>query len=213
MSVAPATPKLYMTPQISKRRDGLCPSLVDFRYNTSKAVKKNPGGINKPYRTNLELLLQIKATDGKTQEELVLSTLVASMQEAIDELVGPDEDIVSQVFEPKGCEWKLEINPNCNGADENYRLEVVLFANELSGVVNYLADTLLCVKGEPDLNPLAPPLKGYREAKQVFELLSLKVRKAIVRFEFPDFPEGCKGRPFREIYQLNARVSCINVDV
>jgi hypothetical protein len=28
-----------------------------------------------------------------------------------------------------------------------------------------------------------------------------------VRLEFPEFPEGCKGRAFREVYQLNARVS------
>jgi hypothetical protein len=35
----------------------------------------------------------------------------------------------------------------------------------------------------------------------------LQVRKAIVKLEFPEFPEGCKGKPFRDVYQLNARVS------
>ena len=51
------------------------------------------------------------------------------------------------------------------------------------------------------------PMKGFREAKSSFDFLVLQVRKAVVKLEFPEFPEGCKGRPFREVYQLNARVS------
>lgn len=43
--------------------------------------------------------------------------------------------------------------------------------------------------------------------KKVFDEVALDVKKAIVRCEMPEFPEGCKGRTFREIYQLNARVS------
>jgi len=36
--------------------------------------------------------------------------------------------------------------------------------------------------------------------------MALDVRKALVRVEFPVFPEGCKDRTFREVYQLNARL-------
>lgn len=43
--------------------------------------------------------------------------------------------------------------------------------------------------------------------KKVFDEVALDVKKAVVRCEMPEFPEGCKGRQFREIYQLNARVS------
>lgn len=205
---APPSPKLYMTPHLQKRKDGLFPSLCDFsRGNSSKGVKRNPGGINKPYRTNLDLLLQIKASTHEEREGLALAKIVESIHEALDELVGPDHDIVSKVFNATGCEWSLEFNSSLNEADANYGLEVILFCNEVEGVTNYVCDCLLVPKGIVDPNPLAPPLNGYREAKQVFEVLSLSVRKAIVKFEFPDFPEGCQGRPFREVYQLNARVS------
>jgi hypothetical protein len=40
-----------------------------------------------------------------------------------------------------------------------------------------------------------------------FELFALDVKKALVRVEFPIFPEGCREKTFREVYQLNARVS------
>ena len=204
----PKSPKLYMTPQLQKRKDGLFPSFCDFsRGNSSKGVKKNPGGINKPYRTNLDLLLQIKGDTPEQREEIALTKLVESINEAMDEIIGQDQDIVSKEFSSSGCEWNLEFNPTLNDADKNYALEVILFCNQVEGVPNFVCDCLLVPKGDVDPNPLAPPLKGYREAKQTFELLSLIVRKAIVRFEFPDFPEGCQGRPFREVYQLNARVS------
>jgi len=41
---------------------------------------------------------------------------------------------------------------------------------------------------------------------KAFGDVALDVRKALVRVEFPVFPEGCKDRTFREVYQLNARL-------
>ena len=122
-------------------------------------------------------------------------------------------DVASCEFTPQGCTWKLEIVPNLNDADKNYRLEVQLLVNEIHGVTNYVVDTLLIPKGDVDPNPLAPPLKGYREAKATFDLVGIAARKAVVRLEFPEFPEGCKGRAFRDVYQLNARVSGSFMDV
>ena len=49
--------------------------------------------------------------------------------------------------------------------------------------------------------------------KKVFDEVALDVKKAVVRCEMPEFPEGCKGRTFREIYQLNARVRSVFVCV
>jgi hypothetical protein len=199
-----------MTPHLKKRKDGLSPSFLELGEGNTvspSSQRDNPGGSNKHYRTNSELLLQIKEKNGIRKEDQEIPALVEAIHDAIDEMVGPEEDIFSVDFVPSGCTWHLELSSGLNDADENYRLEVVLLANHADGANHYVADTLLVCKGEVDPNPLAPPLKGYREAKQVFETLSLKVRKAIVRYEFPDFPEGCKGRPFREVYQLNARVS------
>ena len=42
-----------------------------------------------------------------------------------------------------------------------------------------------------------------------FELIALDLKKALVRVEFPMFPEGCREKTFREVYQLNARVSFV----
>lgn len=55
---------------------------------------------------------------------------------------------------------------------------------------------------------LSAGLEQERQAifKKMFDEFALMVKKAIVKCEFPEFPEGCKGRPFREVYQLNARL-------
>ena len=46
-----------------------------------------------------------------------------------------------------------------------------------------------------------------RANAKAFGEICLDVRKALARVEFPAFPEGCGERTFREVYQLNARVS------
>lgn len=196
-----------MTPQVAKRKDGLCASLLDLN-DATRAIKPQ-GGLNKPYRTNSRLLLQLRGRDNSHSDVEELQGLTEAVEKAVRKSIDKEGPIINYRFKAQGCSWHLELGPNLNDADENYFIEVALFANEVSGVANYVVDVMLKPKGEVDPNPLAPPLKGFREAKDVFEELALKVRKAIVRLEFPEFPEGCKGRPFREVYQLNARVSLV----
>lgn len=206
------TPKLYLTPQIEKRRDGICPSLLTIKEGKDKS-KAPPGGLSKPYRTNSILLLQVKERPNQSREECELKTLADSVSGALKDIVNPDEgEIVALAFKPEGCVWKMEFDPSLNSADKHYRIEVILYANMIDGVTNYEVDTVLIPKVPVDPNPLAPTLKGFKEAKEVYDVLVLSVRKAIVRLEFPEFPEGCKGRPFREVYQLNARVSFHHFD-
>lgn len=45
------------------------------------------------------------------------------------------------------------------------------------------------------------------DIKNAVEWLSYGIRRSMARSMFPQFPEGCQGRPFREIYQLNKKVS------
>ncbi|KAL9184891.1 hypothetical protein ACHAXT_002668 [Thalassiosira profunda] len=57
----------------------------------------------------------------------------------------------------------------------------------------------------------APQFRGTpgpweRANLRAFGEVVLDVRKALARAEFPAFPEGCRGRTFREAYQLNARL-------
>uniref|UniRef100_A0A6U3VKJ7 Protein kinase domain-containing protein n=1 Tax=Ditylum brightwellii TaxID=49249 RepID=A0A6U3VKJ7_9STRA len=42
--------------------------------------------------------------------------------------------------------------------------------------------------------------------KETFDFIGFDIKKALVRCEMPEFPEGCKGKTFRELYQLNARL-------
>jgi hypothetical protein len=70
--------------------------------------------------------------------------------------------------------------------------------------VAYVVETTLVPKPKALTGPNDP---GFKEGKACFDYVALQVRKAVVKCEFPDFPEGCKGKPFRDVYQLNARVS------
>jgi hypothetical protein len=196
---------VFMTPYLAKRKDGICPSLL--LPSSIDPKQSNPGGLSKHYQTKSGLLLQVKCSDSKDRAAVEFQTILDNVNEALEELTSPTEDVVSMDFNPQGCEWTLELNPSLNDADQSYFLSVICLANELEGTTNYVVDTRLMPKGEIDTSPLAPPLKGYREAKATFDFVGLQVRKAIVKLEFPEFPEGCKGKPFRDVYQLNARVS------
>ncbi|KAL7576338.1 hypothetical protein ACA910_018154 [Epithemia clementina (nom. ined.)] len=197
------SPQLYMTPQLQKRRDGLCPGL--FLAHSDAIYKRNSGGVSKEYRTNSKLLLQIEEREGIPREILELQTIVDSVSAALKEFVSNSRDVISLDFIPKGCIWIIELNSGMGEADECFRLEVRVLANDINGITNYVVDTILQPKMQ-NHNSIAPPLPGTKEAKPVFDLLCIAVRKSVVRLEFPEFPEGCKGVAFREIYQLNARL-------
>mmetsp|Transcript_837 Transcript_837/g.1387 ORF Transcript_837/g.1387 Transcript_837/m.1387 type:complete len:891 (+) Transcript_837:244-2916(+) len=48
---------------------------------------------------------------------------------------------------------------------------------------------------------------NYRDdMKNAMEWVSYGIRRSMARSMFPQFPEGCQGRPFREIYQLNKKL-------
>jgi serine/threonine protein kinase len=196
--VTPQTPQLYMTPQWAKRRDGLCPSLLnmDSKMDSSRS---NPGGHNKPYQTNSNLLLQCK------EEATQLQSLVETVSSAIKKIVSTKagSEITSVRLVPQGITWKLVLTNK--DAEQSYKLRVNVAANERDGLIHYYIDTILSPK-KVDSNSLAATPKGYAEAKSAFDALNLVVRKAVVGLEFPEFPEGCKGQQFREVYQLNARL-------
>jgi len=193
-----------MTPYLSKRRDGLCPSLLVASAIDPK--QSNPAGASKNYQTRSNLLLQVDgASPGKDRRAVEFQTMIDCIKTALEGIVAPTEDLVSIVFNPQGCEWTMELNQSLNDADEHYYMSVICFANDSGqNITNYVVDTRLTPKEKLDTNEA--PLQGFKEAKAVHEYVALKVRKAIVSLEFPEFPEGCKGRAFRDVYQLNARV-------
>jgi hypothetical protein len=121
--------------------------------------------------------------------------------EAMTDTQRGTKDFASMTFEPQGCVWTLEFNPSLRA--QNYQVQVVCRGcADSEGHNAYVVDSLLVPKKK---HSKADP--GFKEATTAFEFAGLQIRKSIVKLEFPDFPEGCKGRPFREVYQLNARVS------
>lgn len=192
--------QLYLTPVLKKRKDGLAPTLLRERQTD------NGSAVSKSYRTSSFLLHSLK---GKAKDEAAeLQAIVVSVQECLEDLEGPDQDYVGLDFTPQGCSWVMGLSPSIgNSAHHSYYVEVNCAARQLPGANNTAYEvTCNLVPKVKNHDPKAPNLKGFKEAKAAFDFLVLQVRKAVVKLEFPEFPEGCKGRPFREIYQLNARV-------
>mmetsp|Transcript_28918 Transcript_28918/g.78343 ORF Transcript_28918/g.78343 Transcript_28918/m.78343 type:complete len:530 (-) Transcript_28918:1443-3032(-) len=200
---------VYLTPQIeklAKRREGLCPSLLREDHLRLLQSKNGNGlaAITKSYQTNSKLLTaDIQELKNDAEE---LQFIISSIQKYLDKIVDEKKhkmDLISMKFKPKGCTWFLEINPDVGAT--NYMITVVCFAKSGgNGITAFVVDTNLVGKGSDSLTSTSLP--GFREAKGVLEFTALTVRKGVVRCEFPVFPEGLKGKTFREIYQLNARL-------
>jgi hypothetical protein len=194
--------QLYLTPVLKKRKDGLAPTLLRERQSD------NGSAYSKSYRTSSFLLHSLKGCAGDEAAEL--QAIVVAVQECLEDNEGPDKDYQGLDFTPSGCSWVLGLTPSVGIAASHYYIEVTCSARQLPGANNtaYEVTTSLIPKIKVT-DPKAPQPKGLREAKGLFDFMVLQVRKTVVKIEFPEFPEGCKGRPFREVYQLNARVSVI----
>ncbi|KAG7336486.1 serine/threonine protein kinase [Nitzschia inconspicua] len=209
-SIAPGiSGKVYLTPQIekqAKRREGLCPSLLMDNHVQASHSKHGNGhtALTKSYQTNSTLLTStVRDLDNDAEE---LKFIVDSVNKYLSEIVDEKKkktDLISMKFIPKGCCWILELNSDVGAPD--YIVTVnVLAKGEGNGTTTFVVDTNLV--GRSSKSVTSTSLPGFREAKGVMEHTALAVRKGVVRCEFPVFPEGLKGKTFREIYQLNARL-------
>lgn len=195
------TPSLYLTPQLEKRPDGLAPSLLDLStaIKTGSTHERSNSVTCKSYRTSSQYLKATPKDDSRELQTIVDS--VMSTLEAMSDTKSGTNDLDSMTFEPQGCVWALEFNPRLRA--QNFQLQVICKGcADSEGHNAYVVDTVLVPKRKPSQQD-----PGLKEATAAFEFAALQVRKAVVKLEFPDFPEGCKGRPFREVYQLNAIVS------
>jgi hypothetical protein len=192
------TPALYLTPQLEKRQDGLAPKYFD----ANREVDDSTAAMTKSYRTSTKYL----NNEGASIED-ELQGVIDSVTDTLDNLLDPlgKKDLTHMTFEPKGCSWTLQFSPSLRAG----AFELVVVCSccpEDSHNVAYVVETAIVPKSGTSAGPNDP---GFKEAKACFDFTALQVRKAVVKCEFPKFPEGCKGKPFRDIYQLNARVSAI----
>lgn len=191
-----------MTPQLQKRRDGLAPSLLEL---ASREPQDPKTSLLKSYQTSSKYLASSVINCVNVDDSQELQKIVDSIATTLEELVDRDsgtKDLASIKFQATGCKWTLEFNPTLRADD--HKLEVVCCACEEGGNQGnaYIVDTTLVPKKSGSSQTGA----GFKEAKAAYDFVGLQVRKAVVRCEFPEFPEGCKGKPFRDIYQLNARL-------
>jgi hypothetical protein len=192
-----------MTPQLQKRRDGLAPSLLELAAREPQDPKTS---LIKSYQTCSKYLASSVINCVNVDDSQELQKIVDSIATTLEELVDRDsgtKDLASMKFQATGCMWALEFNPSLRAS--SHMLEVVCSACEEGANQGnaYIVDSSLVCKDEG----ASQSTTGFKEAKASFDYVALQVRKAVVRCEFPDFPEGCKGIPFRDVYQLNARVS------
>mmetsp|Transcript_729 Transcript_729/g.1016 ORF Transcript_729/g.1016 Transcript_729/m.1016 type:complete len:516 (+) Transcript_729:340-1887(+) len=210
MPSAPPAPvgsaKIYMTPQLAKRRDGLAPGLLGENHFSVVNSKAGTGlaAMTKSYQTNSRFLsAKVKELENDAEElKFITDSIQSFLRDVVDEKK-QSTDLVSLKFQPKGCCWTMDLNPSVGAP--NYMIQVYCLAKAGSnGTTTFVVDT--CLVGKESKSVASTSLPGFREAKGTFEMTALVVRKAVVKCEFPDFPEGCKGKAFREIYQLNARL-------
>ena len=202
----PATPQVYMTPQLQKRRDGLAPSLLELSEREPQDPKTS---LIKSYQTSSKYLatsvINCVNVDDSQELQKIVDSIATTLEALVDRASGT-KDLASMKFQATGCKWTLDFNPTLRA--ESHMLEVVCLACEGGGAsqgITYIVDTSLVSKKKDSLK--TENLAGFKPAKAALDHVALQVRKAVVKCEFPDFPEGCKGVPFRDIYQLNARVS------
>mmetsp|Transcript_20399 Transcript_20399/g.28385 ORF Transcript_20399/g.28385 Transcript_20399/m.28385 type:complete len:574 (+) Transcript_20399:317-2038(+) len=196
------TPMPYMTPhQMKNRLSQATPSV----YNLTDGVKSSNAVFSKTYRTT-STFIQF-GTGNVNTAEAELERIINSVSKTLDALVDDgsgNKDIISLTFEPEGCVWTMEVNESFAYADE-YVLKTTCHMSEKNeeNENNYVVETVVETKsGEKAIDKDS----SIKDIQAAYEDVQLQVRKAVVRCEFPEFKEGCKGRPFREVYQLNARL-------
>lgn len=197
-----------MTPQLQKRRDGLAPSLLKLGAREPQDPKTS---LIKSYQTSSKYLAQsvincVNVDDSK-ELQMIVDSIATTLEELVDRNTG-SKDLASLKFQATGCKWTLEFNPSLRA--DCHVLEVVCLACSEENPRNgntYIVDTSLV----PKKMGASQSSAGFKEAKATFDFVALQVRKAVIKCEFPEFPEGCKGIAFRDVYQLNARVSASSV--
>jgi hypothetical protein len=195
-----AAAQVYITPEIEKRPDELCPSLLTETYSSTE-VAKEPAELMRSYETNSRYLSPL-IRDLK-DNSLELEYIYQSIDNTLKAIVDEEQPLSKMHFQPKGCKWTMALNPNLGASD--YRLRVTLLGRGAQeNTTTFVVQTTLLNKVTAQIASSSE--EGLTEAKPVFEQTALLVRKAVVKCDFPEFPEGGKARGFKEVYKLNAKV-------
>jgi hypothetical protein len=137
---------------------------------------------------------------------LELEYIYQSIDNALKGIVDEEQPLSKMHFQPIGCKWTIALNPDLGAPD--YRLRVTLLGRGArENTTTFVVQTTLLNKVTAEIASSSE--EGLAGAKLVFEETALLVRKAVVKCEFPEFPEGGKARGFKEVYKLNAKVRIV----
>ena len=193
---------LYLTPALEKRDDDLCPALLLDEY--LKPVGSSSTEMRACYETCSQFLNEAVRNEADLSKEMdFLTESISAFLGRIVDGVGEVKPLVSLLFTKSGCTWTMDVNPDLA---EGYQIETACYAREYDdGATHFLFETCLFQQGN-DAIVSSKSIADIPELSAVFELASVAVRKAVVKCEFPEFPEGGKERGFKEVYKLNAKV-------
>jgi hypothetical protein len=166
------------------------------------------------YRTNSTFLN--RSVQRLKDDSLELEFITNSITEFLRNLGMNDGNVTGMEFFAQGCTWVLELSDKLGTS--NYQIHVSCFARRETDTetTTFIVATSLFDKEDKSL--ASSSLPGFKEAKETFDRTALAVRKAVVKCEFPRFPEGLKVIPsnreaklFKEVYKLTAMVSLRHV--
>lgn len=193
----------YSNPEINARDDGLCPTRLPDDYTGSI----NPSDEYIIYcQTNSKLLNhEIQAKDDASVElEFICESISRFVMENVDE-EEQNSALISLDFDIDGCIWKMGMNPSVSQPGVEVQVTLLARNDKVAGRL-WVTETCLVDVNDGGSIMMKSQLKDLPLAKATLEQTALVIRKAVVRCEFPEFPEGGKGRAFKEVYKLNAKL-------
>ena len=192
---------LYVNDQIGARDDGLCPTKLPDDYTGT--LSKVSDEFIEACQTNSHLMNTAKNTSAEL--EFLCKAISRHIIENVDEN-DHKTVLISLDFEAEGCVWKMDLNPDLAVPGLQIQVRLLAKSDEALGTI-WVAQTYMVDTKSTYTGPLSKSqLKKLGIARIVVEQTSLVIRKAVLRCEFPEFPEGCKGTLFKEVYKLNAKV-------
>jgi hypothetical protein len=184
----PPPPFPRMTPQCEKKRDDVLSGhdMTSDPIATMMPDRAVPGKPQQPVSRTFEctttrkLLRQVPKTSSAVAAicQSIQTRLVTQFQSTLWLTID---------FEPRSSKWRISRSPSKFETSEVH-IVMTKICSPVQGEEKYT----LSISGEPS---------------KLLDTVHFCVRKAVVRLEFPDFPDGCKSVKFRSVYQLNERVS------
>lgn len=200
-----ASSEFYINEQIAEREDGLCPTKLPDDYTAT--ITAAPDAFVVSFQTNSRLLNKYVGdrNDASAELEFICESISRFVMENVDEEEHTSA-LIALDFEIEGCIWKMDLNPEVATSGLQIHVKLLAKADAELGTIwvtrTYMVDTK--TGGSKPLTK--SELKQLGTARIAVEQTALVIRKAVLRCEFPEFPEGGKEKAFKQVYKLNIKV-------